>query len=182
MPEYHMTVEDRSYRVELTKKEGKGLFEAKVNHKPVEFELAGLTEAHSPITLKVRDKTYHVEIDKIDRRLPFTLKVNETPFRAQFKEPAKHAAIPTLAPAITRTEKTRGQVPEEGTVVAPMAGKIVSVKTKKGDTVKTGDVVCILEAMKMENEISAPMAGVVQEVNVSEGAAVNEGDVLILIK
>jgi biotin carboxyl carrier protein len=177
-----MTVEDRSYRVELAKKEGKGLFEAKVNEKPVEFELESVAEAHSPLTLKVAGKTYHVEIDKIDRRLPFTLKVNEALFRAQLKEPVKRIAAPTLALSVTRAEKTRGQVAEEGAVVAPMAGKIVSVKTKKGDTVKTGDVVCILEAMKMENEISAPKAGVVQEVNVSEGAAVNEGDVLIVIK
>jgi glutaconyl-CoA decarboxylase len=70
----------------------------------------------------------------------------------------------------------------EGAVIAPMTGKIVSVKAKKGDAVKRGDVVCILEAMKMENEILAPVEGVVQEVNVSEGSAVSEGDILLIIK
>ncbi|UCB61520.1 MAG: biotin/lipoyl-binding protein [Candidatus Bathyarchaeota archaeon] len=62
-----------------------------------------------------------------------------------------------------------------------MAGKIVAVKVKKGDTVKSGDVVCILEAMKMENEIAATKTGRVQEVNVAEGTPVNDGEVLILI-
>jgi biotin carboxyl carrier protein len=63
-----------------------------------------------------------------------------------------------------------------------MAGKIVSVKVRDGDPVKIGTVLCILEAMKMENEIIAPKAGTVQEVNVSEGSTVNEGDILIVIK
>lgn len=63
-----------------------------------------------------------------------------------------------------------------------MAGKIVSVNVQKGDAVNVGDTVCILEAMKMENEITAPKAGAVEEVHVAEGTPVNEGDLLVLIK
>ncbi|HDI06797.1 MAG TPA: biotin/lipoyl-binding protein [Candidatus Bathyarchaeota archaeon] len=63
-----------------------------------------------------------------------------------------------------------------------MTGKIVSVKVKEGDSVKRGDVLCVLEAMKMENEISAPRDGVVREVHVSEGSAVSEGEVLFVIE
>jgi pyruvate carboxylase subunit B len=70
----------------------------------------------------------------------------------------------------------------EGAVVAPMAGKIVSVKVKKGDQVKMGAVLCVLEAMKMENEIAAPRSGVVQEILVQEGKPVSEGDALIVLK
>ena len=69
-----------------------------------------------------------------------------------------------------------------GEIIAPMAGKIVSIKVKKGDNVHDGDVVCILEAMKMENEITATKTGVVEEVNITEGMPVNERDVLIKIK
>ncbi len=65
--------------------------------------------------------------------------------------------------------------------MAPMAGKIVSVRVKKGDAVKMGAVLCVLEAMKMENEIGAPRAGAVQEVNVAEGSSVSEGDVLFVV-
>jgi pyruvate carboxylase subunit B len=63
-----------------------------------------------------------------------------------------------------------------------MAGRIISIKVKKGDQVKVGSVLCVLEAMKMENEIASPKNGVVEDVKVQEGKAVNEGDVLMMIK
>ena len=62
-----------------------------------------------------------------------------------------------------------------------MTGTIVSVKVKKRDSVKASQVLCVIEAMKMENEIGAPRAGVVQEVNVAEGSSVSEGDVLFVV-
>ena len=62
-----------------------------------------------------------------------------------------------------------------------MPGNILDVKVKAGDTVKAGDVLLILEAMKMENEIMAPAAGTVTSVNVAKGSTVNSGDVLCTI-
>jgi biotin carboxyl carrier protein len=76
---------------------------------------------------------------------------------------------------------TNKKVAVEGAVTAPMTGKIVKVKVKKGDQVKAGQVLCVVEAMKMENEISAPRAGTIQEVNVAEGTPVNEGETLFVI-
>lgn len=63
-------------------------------------------------------------------------------------------------------------------VTAPMPGKILSVKAAAGTAVKKGDVVMILEAMKMENEIVAPQDGTIASINTSEGASVEAGDVL----
>ena len=63
-------------------------------------------------------------------------------------------------------------------IVAPMPGKILSVKAKAGDSVKKGQVVLILEAMKMENEVVAPSDGTVASINVSVGDMVESGDVL----
>jgi biotin carboxyl carrier protein len=62
-----------------------------------------------------------------------------------------------------------------------MTGKILSVKVKKGDQVKKGETLCILEAMKMENEITTSKAGTVREVYVFEGSSVSEGDTLFII-
>ena len=155
-----------------------------MNDKSLELELEeSETGAHSPLTLKVAGKVYLAELDRINRHAPFTLKINDTLFQVQLKEPVeRRAALLSAAPVVARAEKHRGTAAPEGSIVAPMAGKIVSVRVKKGDTVKTGDVVCILEAMKMENEITATKTGTVQAVNVAEGTAVNQGGILIIIK
>ena len=63
-------------------------------------------------------------------------------------------------------------------IVAPMPGKILGIKAKSGDAVKKGQVVVILEAMKMENEIVAPQDGVIASIDTKEGASVEAGNVL----
>lgn len=67
-------------------------------------------------------------------------------------------------------------------VTAPMPGNILAVNVAAGQTVKSGDVLMILEAMKMENEIMAPKAGKVTAVTVSKGSTVATGDVLCTIE
>lgn len=70
--------------------------------------------------------------------------------------------------------------PAQGTQVpAPMAGNILLIKVKPGDTVQTGDTLLVLEAMKMENEIVAPAQGVISEVLVEIGQSVESGQLLI---
>ena len=86
------------------------------------------------------------------------------------KAPAAPAAPKAAAPA-----GAAGAV----TVKAPMPGNILDVKVKAGASVKAGDVLVILEAMKMENEIVAPQDGTVASVNVNKGDTVNSGDVLV---
>ncbi|MCL5982057.1 MAG: biotin/lipoyl-binding protein [Firmicutes bacterium] len=67
-------------------------------------------------------------------------------------------------------------------VVAPMPGTILTVSVKEGAQVKSGEVLLILEAMKMENEITSPVAGTVKKVAVNKGGNVNTGDVLVVIE
>ena len=83
------------------------------------------------------------------------------------------AAAPVAAPAAPAG--AAGAV----AVKAPMPGNILDVKVKAGDSVKAGDVLAILEAMKMENEIVAPQGGTVASVNVNKGDTVNSGDTLV---
>ena len=83
---------------------------------------------------------------------------------------AKPAAAPKAAPVANGTK-----------VNAPMPGTILDVKVAQGQAVKKGDILCILEAMKMENEILAPQDGTVAQVTVSKGASVNSGDVLVVL-
>ena len=83
---------------------------------------------------------------------------------------AKPAAAPKAAPVANGTK-----------VNAPMPGTILDVKVAQGQAVKKGDVLLILEAMKMENEILAPQDGTVAQVTVSKGASVNSGDPLVVL-
>jgi biotin carboxyl carrier protein len=67
-------------------------------------------------------------------------------------------------------------------VEVPMAGKILSVEVKVGDSVKEDDVLCILESMKMENPIVSPVAGKVAEVGVTAGSMVEAGKTIAVIE
>ena len=66
-------------------------------------------------------------------------------------------------------------------IATEMTGNILDVKVKVGDTVKAGTVLCVLEAMKMENEIPAPKDGKVAQVVVTKGATVGAGDTLVVL-
>ena len=85
------------------------------------------------------------------------------------------AAAPKAAPAAPAGPAGANKV------TAPMPGTILDVKVSAGQSIKKGDVVCILEAMKMENEIPAPCDGVVASVNVQKGASVSANDIIATI-
>jgi acetyl-CoA/propionyl-CoA carboxylase biotin carboxyl carrier protein len=66
-------------------------------------------------------------------------------------------------------------------IVTPIQGTVLAVEVAEGDEVEPGQVVCVVEAMKMENEITAPRAGVVSELSVEAGQAVSTGQVICLV-
>ncbi|NIP67203.1 biotin/lipoyl-binding protein [Candidatus Bathyarchaeota archaeon] len=124
---------------------------------------------------------YEIELNNINKKRPFPIKVNGIPFKVELK-PATREPISKIQPSPQSVSKPSKRVVVEGAVNAPMAGKIVSVMVKEGDAVKVGDPLCILEAMKMENEITATKTGVIEEIRISEGMPVNEGEPLVVIK
>jgi len=89
--------------------------------------------------------------------------------------PAAPAEAPAAAPAVA-------PVSADGTQVkAPMPGTILAVKKNVGEAVKAGDVIVVLEAMKMENDIVAPCDGTVKSINAPKGSTVNTDDVIAVI-
>ena len=78
--------------------------------------------------------------------------------------------------------KTGGGGGAPGELVSPIQGTVLKVAVEKGAEVDEGALICVIEAMKMENEITAPSAGTVEELGVSEGGSVATGDTIAVIK
>ena len=92
------------------------------------------------------------------------------------------AAPVAAAPAAPAAPAAAGVTVSGGEAVnAPMPGTILKVNVTQGQAVKEGELLCVLEAMKMENEIFAPKAGTVAQVVTAKGASVNTGDTLVVI-
>ena len=183
MPVYEIFIDGKPRKIELTKT-GENSFTVKIDDKSLCIELpADKLDLEKVFSIKIDGKMYKIELPRINWEKLFTIKVEETTFKAEMKTPTKKPTLTTFEPTpltLTRKAITTKQV-VEGTVTAPMTGKILSVKVKNGDRVEFGQVVCILEAMKMENEITAPKAGTVREVYVSEGSSVSEGEPLFIV-
>ena len=105
----------------------------------------------------------------------YNITVNGVAYSVSVEETAAGAAPVAAAPKAAAPAGAAGAV----TVKAPMPGNILDVKVAAGASVKAGDVLVILEAMKMENEIVAPQDGTVASINVNKGDTVNSGDVLV---
>jgi biotin carboxyl carrier protein len=153
-------VDDKRYGVELTSKFDKDnlSFTVKVDGKQYKINLS--QNKNESTTVQVDGRSFTIKREKANEKIP----------KAEF--------VPMVSMKETMAKLPLG----EGAIIAAMPGKVVAIKVKKEDKVKTGDVLCILEAMKMENEILAPKAGTVQEINISEGITVNKGQVLIILK
>ena len=124
-------------------------------------------------------RTYEVEVeagkamllDEYEAIVP-TAPVAAAPVAAAPVAAAPAAAAPAAAPAVTAAGET---------VSAPMPGTILKVNVTAGQAVKEGDLLVVLEAMKMENEIFAPKAGTVAQVLVNKGSSVDTGAALVVI-
>lgn len=117
----------------------------------------------------------------------YTITVNGTPYNVTVEEGTSSAApvasAPAAAPAPQATPKAAPAPAAAGSVKvdAPMPGNILDVKVSNGTAVKAGQVLVILEAMKMENEIVAPQDGTVASINVNKGDTVEAGQTIVTL-
>ena len=109
----------------------------------------------------------------------YLIKINGNQYEVEVEE-IRNANL--KIPQETKTEAI--EIPASASsvnITAPMPGTILKINVNPGDIVKKGQVLLILEAMKMENEIMAPSDGKVTAVNISQGASVKVGDILVSI-
>jgi acetyl-CoA/propionyl-CoA carboxylase biotin carboxyl carrier protein len=138
-------------------------------------ELAERAEqlSHLPTTVPVQSD------GRSSRARRLTLELDGRRFEVETLEPEPPYA------ELARRRRTRGHggahAGTKDAVVTPMQGTVLEVKVSEGDEVQPGDVICIVEAMKMENEITAHRAGVVTELSVTPGQAVSNGQVVCVV-
>lgn len=126
--------------------------------------------------INVNGKGYEVEVEEIKDGVAAAPAAQPAP-RAAAPAPAAPKAAPVPAPKAAPATIPSGA----STVTAPMPGTILSINVKVGDKVKKGQVLCILEAMKMENEIMAGGEATIASVAINQGDSVNTGQVLFAL-
>lgn len=139
--------------------------------------------------LKINGNEYNVDINEVEGQ-EIKLDVNGTSYVVTVDQEIKQQRKPVARPAAAASQIApaasgsvqKGNAPAAGNkVTTPLPGTILDVFVNVGDTVKEGQTVVLLEAMKMENNIEADTAGTVKEVKVRKGDSVLEGDVLVVI-
>ena len=132
----------------------------------------------------VNGKAYAVEVEEVGGNQqafayvpvqPVVAPVQAAPTPQAASAPAQRAT-PTPKAQSKSSDKVSGEMME-----APMPGTILEIKVSEGQTVKAGEIVVILEAMKMENELAAPVDGTVAKIYTSKGESVNAGDSILTI-
>ena len=131
----------------------------------------------------INGSVYKVVINSIEDTIA-EVEVNGTPYKVEMNKPTKTQVVTIKRPAQTTTPPVvRPQVStSSGPLKSPLPGVILDIVCKVGDTVKKGQKVMVLEAMKMENVINSDRDGVIKEVKVNKGDSVLEGTDLAIIE
>jgi biotin carboxyl carrier protein len=163
---YVATLGDEAREVEVTGADGQ--YRVRVGER--EWEVDGRLTAAGIYSLLIGGVSYVADV--VDRDGVCVVEIGGERYEITVEEQTRH---------IIRTRGGAGGGAGSRTLTAPLPGKISRVAVRPGDTVNAGDILLVIEAMKMENEFRAGAAGTVAEVRVAAGAAVNAGDVLIVM-
>lgn len=172
--EYEITLGNNKYKVEVERLDEGGILVVKVGDECYTLK----TEQKDDDTWSVNDTRTDYSIKVLKKTgSQLSLEIDDSPLEVEWQRIAKVQT--SVAP---KTGSNAGGPKVSGGVYPPMPGKITEVSVAVGDKVKQGQTVCILEAMKMFNELKAHSNGTVKEVNVKPGSAVTPNDLLVLVE
>ncbi len=138
---------------------------------------------------KINGNNYNVLIEDFGETTA-SVEVNGTPFQVEYEKQVNKPAIKVIRPSAPQTitpspgrDATSTPAPSAGgtTITSPLPGVVFDINVKEGDTVKAGQTILVLEAMKMENAIETSVDGVVKSIKVNKGESVLEGAPLVII-
>lgn len=136
------------------------------------------------VTVIVEGREYIVEVGDL-RESPIKAVVNQRTYHVEVPEqstPSSGQVEPDIPSPVAKRTDSEMPAASHSAITAPIPGNIVEVKVKVGDRVNPGDVVCVLEAMKMNNMIHTNLGGVIASVDVNAGQAVDYGTVLVTLE
>jgi len=178
---YEVSVNGQLQKIKVLGENG-DFFNVEVNGKTVRMRLKNSVNARNYV-LEFDGEIFHAEVEKASNGVLMVKSAGKT-FEAQCRRifHEQPAIMSHTSKTITAKKTTNNLRSEKGVVAAPIAGRIMMLKKSVGEEVKKGECLCILEAMKMENEIAALDSGILKEIRIREGAIVNKGDVLAIIE
>lgn len=169
-----VTIAGRSYEVEV-----KG---ESVVVDGIEYPIK-LREEDAYVTVKAGDQQYRVQLPAEEERVSgMTAQVDYRPVTIEWEGSLSGTPARAASRGAAAAQAAAPKAATKGGITAQIAGRVLSLKVKVGDVVKAGDVLLLLEAMKMENEIKARTDGTVTALPVPEGGRVAEGDVLAVVE
>ena len=172
-PEYKITLDERPYEVDVKMLDEGGLLVITVGDQSYTMKPTLDDDGNWVVNDTAID--YAVKILKKSGKA-VTLEINGEERAVQWERVRKQEAVKSAAGGGPGGPKVSGGV------YPPMPGKITELRVKVGDSVKEGDTACIIEAMKMFNELKSGSSGTVKEVNVEVGTMVTPDDILVLIE
>ena len=182
--DYDVKVGHKSYRIRLLK-EGCGLITLEVGGRRIHARLLR-APTDDEMRIEVGGREYTVKVRRSGQL--FEVYVAGRPFKVEVKpvRPSRLEKAPSSRSSIRASLRPPGKsaprlAPSKGAILSPIPGKVVALKVREGQQVKKGDILLIIEAMKMENEIRAPRDGMVKELLVSEGSSVSTGQPLLVL-
>ncbi len=188
MKTFRLNIIGKSYDIDIERQE-KRKFNVIVNGKGYEATIED--DLGKTLLMAVDGGLYNIELDEEPSSGKIQIKVNNRERIVESKDFLSAGGITTFKrpisieskgePFVESVQGTTASTTMVNGILAPMPGKVISVKKKVGDEVKAKDVVIILEAMKMENEITSNRDGKVTDVRVKEGDNVDADDVLVVI-